>query len=357
MYIYLNKDWPNFFWNNDLIIPLLTNARKAQGILLGKISNLGFDVKLNSSLESLSAELVDSNLIEGEVVDFQTVRSSIAKKIGINIESSKKPTKNINDLVNIIYDATENYSQELTIKRLFTWHKYLNLDIENSGNWRNDSKGPMQVISGLVGNEKIHFQAPEAKLIDHEMRLFLDYANNSNAEALIKAAIIHLWFVTIHPFDDGNGRLARLLTEMYLTRSDYSKQRFYNLSSEILKDRKNYYNVLELTQNGDLDITIWLEWFLKSLERAIDNSINKIDKTLEISYFWTKNQNIDFNFRQKKIINLLLQNFEGNLTSSKWAKLNKCSQDTALRDIDDLIIKKILIKSSELGRNTNYKLV
>jgi Fic family protein len=271
--------------------------------------------------------------------------------------------RNVDGIVDLMIDATKNFDQELNKERLFSWHASLFPTGQSglykiiTGKWRNDSTGPMQVVSGALGKEKVHFQAPPATQIENEMRIFLDWFNlEQNTDLVLKAAIAHLWFVTIHPFEDGNGRVSRALSDMQLARSDEQSYRFYSMSAQIRKERNSYYDILEKTQKGDLDITDWVEWFLKCLLNAIENSDKLLQKIIYKHTFWMRNSGVTINERQRKILNLLMDDFEGVLNTAKWAKIAKCSQDTALRDIQDLIEKEILVKSIEGGRSTNYEI-
>lgn len=364
MYIYQKTDWPAFTWNSDAILPVLSIVRNKQGRLLGKIGSLGFDLRNQANLEILTTEVLKSTEIEGEILDKEQVRSSVARRLGLEINDSKYSDRNVDGMVDLMIDATSNFEQLLTEERLFSWHSALfpsgksGLRRIATGNWRNDSKGPMQVVSGILGREKVHFQAPEAIRLGHEVRLFLDWFNfENNTDQLIKAAIAHLWFVTIHPFEDGNGRISRAVSEMLLARSDEQSQRFYSMSSQIRKERSSYYQMLETTQKGTLDVTEWIDWFLKCLFRAIESSDHLLEKIIYKHTFWVTHANTDLNDRQRKMINLLLDNFEGVLNTTKWSRITKCSPDTALRDIQELIILGILAKSRQGGRSTSYEMI
>lgn len=361
-YIYQNTDWHSFRWCGDKIQNLLLEIKKSQGYLLGKMDSLGFDVKNNALLQILTENIIKSSEIEGQILDKHLVRSSIAKRLGIDIGGETPVSRDIEGVVEMMLDATQNYSAEMTKDRLIGWHAalfptgYSGMYKINVGNYRTDELGPMQVISGYEGKEKIHYEAPPASILENEMDEFLNYINTNNEyDSLIKAGIVHLWFVILHPFDDGNGRIARALTDMILARSDDSKFRFYSMSSQIQKNRKSYYEVLEKTQKGSMDITNWLLWFLENLLIAIQSSGEITDKVLQKAEFWQKNSNLVFNERQIKVLNRFMDNFEGNLTTTKWAKMCNCSQDTASLDINDLIAKKIMKKVGK-GRATHYLL-
>ena len=361
-YIYQNTDWHNFRWCGEKIQNLLLEIKKSQGYLLGKMDSLGFDVKNNALLQVLTENIIKSSEIEGQILDKHLVRSSIARRLGIDIGGETPVSRDIEGVVEMMLDATQNYSSNMTKERLVGWHAalfptgYSGMYKINVGNYRTDELGPMQVISGYEGKEKIHYEAPKAGLIEGEMNELINYINTEKeTDFLIQAGIVHLWFVILHPFDDGNGRIARALTDMILARSDDSKFRFYSMSSQIQKNRKSYYEVLEKTQKGSMDITNWLLWFLENLLIAIQSSGEITDKVLQKAEFWQKNSNLVFNERQIKVLNRFMDNFEGNLTTTKWAKMCNCSQDTATLDINDLIDKKILKKTGK-GRATHYLL-
>ena len=361
-YIYQNTDWHNFRWCGEKIQNLLLEIKKSQGYLLGKMDSLGFDVKNNALLQVLTENIIKSSEIEGQILDKHLVRSSIARRLGIDIGGETPVSRDIEGVVEMMLDATQNYSSNMTKERLVGWHAalfptgYSGMYKINVGNYRTDELGPMQVISGYEGKEKIHYEAPKAGLIEGEMNELINYINTEKeTDFLIQAGIVHLWFVILHPFDDGNGRIARALTDMILARSDDSKFRFYSMSSQIQKNRKSYYEVLEKTQKGSMDITNWLLWFLENLLIAIQSSGEITDKVLQKAEFWQKNSNLVFNERQIKVLNRFMDNFEGNLTTTKWAKMCNCSQDTASLDINDLIAKKIMKKVGK-GRATHYLL-
>ena len=363
-YIHQNKAWPKFSWDVEAFVSLLSEVRNKQGILTGTMNAIGFDLQNEAYLETLSQDIIKSSEIEGEILNTQQVRSSIARKLGINIGGLVDSERNVEGIVEMMIDATKNWESELNDDRLFGWHAALfpagrsGMHKIITGNWRNDSNGPMQVVSGPMGKETVHFEAPSPTRIENEMQQFLSWINKTNRnDPLINAAIAHLWFITIHPFEDGNGRMARAITDMMLCRSENRSQRFYSLSSQIEEQKKEYYNILESSQKGSLDITEWLIWFLKCLRKALESSSKIVQKILAKHKFWNEHKTITLNERQIKIIELLFGNFIGNLTTTKWAKINKCSQDTALRDIQDLIEKKVLVKSNSGGRSTNYTLV
>lgn len=362
-FIYQRVDWPKFHWNNEKIIDLLSEARNLQGRLIGKMESLGFDLRNEALLDTLTLDVLKSSEIEGEFLNTDQVRSSIARKLGMEIAGSVESDRNIDGVVEMMLDATQNCFDPLSSERLFDWHAAL-FPTGRSGmykiivaDWRNDSTGPMQVVSGALGKEKVHFQAPDSALVEKEMKHFLEWFNaNNKTDLVLKAAIAHLWFVTIHPFEDGNGRITRALTDMLLAQSDKSNQRFYSLSAQIRIERKQYYEILEKNQKGNLDITEWIVWFLKCLINALKATDSQLVSVLFKGEFWTKHSKTLINQRQKKILNMLLDGFDGKLTSSKWAKIAKCSKDTAIRDINDLKDKGILQKELAGGRSTNYEI-
>ena len=363
-YIYQNKNWPNFTWKIEALIGLLGEARTLQGRLIGKMESLGFELRNEALLDTLTLDVIKSSEIEGEFLNAEQVRSSIAKKLGMELAGSVEADRNVEGVVEMMIDATENCTEKLSAKRLFNWHAALfptgrsGMYKITVGNWRKDNAGPMQVVSGPMGKEKVHFQAPESDMVKEEMTVFLKWFNKSDpTDSIIKAAVAHLWFLTIHPFDDGNGRIARALTDMLLARSDGSNQRFYSMSSQIRLERKQYYTILEKTQKGSLNITEWIEWFLGCLIRSLKSADVLLAEVLFKSEFWSKNSKIILNERQHLMLNKLMDRFQGKLTSSKWAKITKCSKDTAIRDINDLIGKGLLKKESSGGRSTNYEIV
>ena len=363
IYIWQQTEWPNFTWDDTKLSYKLGKVRGLQGKLVGKMSALGFDLKNSAMLDTLTADITKSSEIEGEILNSDQVRSSVARHLGIETEGLPEADRYVDGVVQLMMDATQNYMNPLTDERLFNWHAAL-FPTGRSGiykitvaDWRQGVE-PMQVISGPMGKEKVHYQAPDSDNIPFQMKLFLEWANdNQKIDPVLKAAIAHLWFVTIHPFDDGNGRIARTIMDLFLARADEMQHRFYSMSTEIRKQRKGYYEILEKTQKGGLDITGWLEWFLDCLEAALINTEKSISTVLQKAAFWDKYRLVPMNERQIKMVNLLWDGLEGKLTSSKWGKITKCSADTALRDIQDLITKGVLRKTDEGGRSTNYELV
>lgn len=364
MYIYQRLGWPRFTWDHSKITPLLTNARHNQGRMLGKMEALGFDLREEASLQTLTQDVVKTSEIEGEVLDVDQVRSSIARRLGMEIVGLIASDRHVDGVVEMMLDATQRCNAPLSDDRLFGWHNSLFPTGRSGmhkivvGNWRNNSKAdPMQVVSGAMGREIVHFQAPDSEIIAQEMVGFIEWFNsNNNIDPVLKAGIAHLWFVTLHPFDDGNGRIARAIADMQLTLADHTAQRFYSMSAQIRLERKRYYDVLEQTQKGTLDITEWLSWFLECYERALSNTDETIGKVLRKAKFWESPQLLSINERQRLMLNKLLEGFEGKLTSSKWAKIAKCSQDTATRDIQNLVERGVMLKEKGGGRSTSYLL-
>ncbi len=362
-YIHQKHNWPNFIWISDEFVNLLSEVRNLQGRLIGKMESLGFELRDEALLETLTLDVLKSAEIEGELLNPEQVRSSIAQRLGMEFAGTISSDRNVDGMVDMMIDATRNCFNPLTKERLFDWHAAL-FPMSRSGifkitvaDWRKDLSGKMQVVSGPAGREKVHFQAPDADLVEIEMNRFLPWFNEENKiDLVIKAAIAHLWFVTIHPFQDGNGRITRALTDMLLAQSDKSTQRFYSMSAQIRIERKEYYDILEKTQKGDLDITQWIKWFLSCLIHTLNATEKILTRVLVKADFWNKHSNNIINERQKKVLNKLLDEFEGKLTSMKWAKIAKCSKDTAIRDINDLINKGILQKETAGGRSTNYEL-
>jgi Fic family protein len=327
------------------------------------MEGLGFQLRTEAVLDTLTEDVLKSSEIEGEKLDRDQVRSSIARRLGIDIGGLTPADRNVEGVVEMMLDATQHYGQPLTAQRLFDWHAALfptgrsGMSRINVGAWRDDKRGPMQVVSGPIGKERVHYEAPVAGRLRGEMKKFLDwFEKERSTDLVLKAGVAHLWFVTIHPFDDGNGRIARAIADLALARSERSSQRFYSMSAQIQQERKSYYEILEATQKGELDVTRWLEWFLVCLGRAFDRAETILAAVLTKVRFWDRFAATELNERQRSMINRLLNGFEGKLTSSKWAKLEKCSQDTALRDIEDLIRKGVLAKDSSGGRSTSYSL-
>jgi Fic family protein len=362
-YIHQAAAWPRFRLDAAKLAPRLAAVRHRQGRLIGRMEGLGFQLRTEAVLQSLTEEVVRSSEIEGEILDREQVRSSLARRLGIDIGGLTPAERDVEGVVEMMLDATQGYSAPLTPERLFAWHAALfptgrsGMTRITVGQWRTDRSGPMQVVSGPIGRERVHYQAPEASRLGREVKQFLGGFNrNDGVDLVLKAGIAHFWFVTIHPFDDGNGRIARAIADMTLARSEKSAQRFYSMSAQIRKERNAYYKILETTQKGDLDITPWLEWFLDCLNRAFDGAETTLAAVLHKARFWERQAGTPLNDRQRRILNQLLNGFEGKLTSSKWAKLARCSQDTALRDIEDLVRKGILAKDAAGGRSTSYSM-
>jgi Fic family protein len=363
MYIHQLKDWPSFTWNTEAIHVRLGEVRHRQGRILGLMSSAGFKMQENAVLDTLTLDVTKSSEIEGVKLNTDQVRSSIARRLGIELAGAVPTDRNVDGVVEMMLDATQEYTNDLTADRLYDWHAAL-FPTGRSGMhkitvaaWRTPETGPMQVVSGATGKEKIHFEAPKAELLSKEMSSFLNWFNaESTTDAVLKAAIAHLWFVTIHPFDDGNGRITRAVTDMQLARADGTPQRFYSMSAQILKEKATYYEMLERIQKSDLDITRWLSWFLDCLFNAMDYTEETLKAVVNRTQFWKKNREVSLNSRQQYMVSKLLDEFHGKLTSTKWSKMTKSSPDTALRDIQDLIEKGILEKETGGGRNTAYSL-
>ncbi|CAN5358161.1 Fic family protein [soil metagenome] len=362
MYIYENPSWPNFTWDKEILIKPLSIVSHRQGRLIGRMEGLGFNLQSEAMLQSMTLEILKSNEIEGEILDRDQVRSSIARRLGMDIAGLVTADRNIDGVVEVMLDATQKFQEPLTEDRIFGWHSALFPTGRSgmykivAGRWRdNTPEDPMQVVSGPMGKEKVHFKAPDSKVLPEEMSAFLKWFNSGiDINPIIKAAIAHLWFVTIHPFDDGNGRIARTIADMQLARADGIPKRFYSMSAQIRIERKQYYDILEKTQGGATDITRWLDWFLSCLDRALIASEEGLSNVVYKAKFWDKIKNENLNDRQRIMINKMIDGFEGKLTSSKWARICKCSQDSALRDIQDLMAKGILEKEISGGRSTNY---
>lgn len=363
-YIHELDDWPKFQWQDKVLAASLAEARHRQGRLIGRMEALGFQPRKESTLYMLTEDVLKSSEIEGEHLDRDQVRSSIARRLGMDIAGIVPADRNVEGVVEMMLDATQNYGRTLTEERLFGWHAALFPTARSGmrkitvGNWRDDGADPMQVVSGPIGRENVHYQAPEARRVPDEMRSFLRwFESGKSIDPVLAAGMAHLWLVTIHPFDDGNGRIARAITDLALARSENSSQRFYSMSSRIRSERNRYYDVLEATQKGSLDITAWLQWFLACLDGAFDLAEEALSTVLAKARFWERINDKPVNERQRRVLNRLLDEFEGKLTSTKWAKIAKCSQDTASRDIDDLVHKGILVRGPAGGRSTSYDLV
>jgi Fic family protein len=362
-YIWERADWPRFTYDLASLTPMLVQVSRMQGLLFGRLANVGLALQTEASLVTLTDDVVKTSEIEGEHLNADSVRSSIARRLGVDIGALAPADRQIDGVVDMVLDATANFVEPLSAQRLFGWHANLfptgysgSARIE-VGQWRTDSTGPMQVVSSPIGRQRVHFEAPPAHRLDVEISRFLDWSNATSTDApLIRAGLAHLWFVTIHPFDDGNGRIARALGDLFLARSDDNKQRFYSLSAQIQRQRSTYYDALERTQRGTLDVTSWLAWFLTALHDAIQYAHKSLETVLRKAEFWQRWAANSLNDRHVQVLNRLLDGFEGNLTTSKWAALAKCSTDTALRDITGLIALGALRKSTAGGRSTSYEL-
>ena len=363
IYIHQQPDWPRLRWREEGLVDQLASVRHRQGRLLGRMESLGFELRQEALLSTLTEDVVTTSEIEGEMLDAAQVRSWVARRLGMDIAGLSHADRNVEGIVELMLDATERYSEPLTEERLLGWHAALfptgrsGLRRIIVGNWRDDSTGPMQVVSGPIGRERVHFEAPAAATIGAEMGVFLDWFNaRAETDEVLRAALAHLWFVTIHPFDDGNGRIARAIGDMALARSEGSPQRFYSMSSQIRRERTAYYRVLERTQRGTTDVSDWMDWFLACLGRAIDGAETTLAAVLRKARFWERHAVLAINDRQRLVVNRLLDGLEGKLTTSRWARMTRCSQDTALRDITDLMERGVLARSAEGGRSTRYSL-
>ena len=362
-YIHEKPSWPDFTWDSELLSPKLAALRYKQGELLGQMKALGFELRSEASLNTLTEDVVKSSAIEGENLNPTEVRSSIARRLGIKTGGLVPSARNVDGVVEMMLDATQKYDQTLTDERLFSWHGALfptgrsGLRIIMVGAYRTPEVDPMEVVSGPIGKEKVHFVAPGGIRIEEEMKHFLNWFNgNLSIDPVLKAGLAHFWFVTIHPFEDGNGRIARAIADMSLAHADASKERFYSMSSQIEHEKNLYYDRLELSQRGDLDITEWMVWFLECLDRAIDSANETLASVIYKAKLWEMANKQSINERQQLIINKMLDNFKGYMNTSKYAKIAKCSTDTALRDIQDLVSRNILIKNQGGGRSTSYRL-
>jgi Fic family protein len=364
LYIWQAPDWPNWRYDLGVLAQPLAQASRAQGLLLGRLADVGSRLRDEASLAALTDDVIKTSEIEGEHLSVASVRSYIARRLGVDIGSLAPADRHVEGVVDMVFAATVNSAQPLTMERLFGWHAalfptgYSGLAKITTGGWRDDAHGPMQVVSGPLGRQKVHYEAPAADRLPAELRRFLEWVNTPNARepALIRAGLGHLWFVTLHPFDDGNGRIARAIGDLLLARADGSPQRFYSLSAQIQRERKTYYDILERTQKSTLDVTEWLLWFLRMLDEAVLHAHHTLDAVLGKARFWQRVSGASLNARQVKVLNRLLDGFEGNLTNSKWAALAKCSPDTALRDINELVELGVLQRSGAGGRSTSYEL-
>ncbi|WP_084517771.1 Fic family protein [Desulfatiglans anilini] len=363
-YIHERPEWPKFQWDTGVLADRLAAVRHRQGRLIGRMEILGFSLRDEAVLETLTRDVLTSSEIEGEMLDPAQVRSSIARRLGMDIAGLVPADRDVEGVVEMMLDATQKFDEPLTVERLFAWHASLFPTGRSGmtrilvGAWRDDSAGPMQVVSGPFGREQVHYQAPDAARLDRETKLFLEWFNaEQKIDPVLKSGIAHLWFVSIHPFDDGNGRIARAIADMALARSEGSSKRFYSLSAQIRQERGIYYKDLERVQKGDLDITEWLRWYLDCLDRAIEGAEVILANVLKKARFWECHAEVTFNDRQKDILMHLLAGLKGKLTTSKYAKIESCSQDTALRDIKELLRLSILQKDTGGGRSTSYSLV
>ncbi len=362
-YIWQSPHWPGWKYDLSALAEPLASVSRTQGMLLGRLADIGMALRDEACLFALTEDVIQTSAIEGETLQAASVRSSVARRLGVDIGALAPADRHVDGVVDMVLDATNNAAAPLTIERLLGWHAalfptgYSGLSRIHVGRWRDDSMGPMQVVSGSIGREKVHFEAPPADRLPAETNVFLAWLNDARANDphLLRAGLGHLWFVTLHPFDDGNGRIARAIGDLLLARADGSTQRFYSLSAQIQRERNAYYDVLERTQKGDMDVTRWLQWFLATLLKAVEQAHGALDQVLSKAKFWQQASTIPMNERQIKVLNRLLDGYEGKLTTSKWAALAKCSNDTALRDITELLQQGVLHKSTAGGRSTSYE--
>ncbi|MDD2608591.1 MAG: Fic family protein [Giesbergeria sp.] len=363
-YIWQAPDWPHWRYDLAALVEPLAQVSRAQGLLLGRLADVGLGLRDQASLATWTDDVLNTSKIEGEHLDVASVRSSIARRLGVDIGSLAPVDRHVEGVVEMVLDATANSAAPLSAQRLFGWHAalfptgYSGLSQISIGSWRDDANGPMQVVSGPIGRQTIHFEAPPAQRLPEEMARFLAWINTPTPteSSLVRAGLGHLWFVTLHPFDDGNGRIARAIGDLLLARADGSPQRFYSLSAQIQRERKAYYEMLERTQKGSLEVTDWLQWFLHMLAQALRLAHHTLDAVLHKAQFWQRLSGLSLNPRQIKVLNRLLDGFEGKLTSRKWAALGKCSTDTALRDITELVALGVLHRSDAGGRSSSYGL-
>ncbi len=362
-YIWQTNDWPNWRFDLAALAGPMAEVSRAQGLLIGRLVDVGMALRDQASLAALTEDVVKTSEIEGEQLDVESVRSSIARRLGVDIGALASADRHVEGVVEMVLDATANCHAPVSRERLLGWHAalfptgYSGLSRIKVGGWRDDASGTMQVVSGPIGRQRVHFEAPPAVRLEVEISRFLDWVNSaSNEPPLLKAGLGHLWFVTVHPFDDGNGRIARAIGDLLLARADGSPRRFYSMSAQIQRERKAYYDILERTQKRSMDVTEWLAWFLDALHRAVDQAQHTLDAVLNKARFWRRWAEMPLNERQVKLLNRLLDGFEGKLTSSKWATIARCSPDTALRDINDLLMRRVLRKTEAGGRSTSYEL-
>lgn len=363
LYIWQSPDWPRWRYDVASLTAPLAEVARAQGLLAGRLADVGMALQDQASLDALTQDVLKTSEIEGERLDVGSVRSSVARRLGLDIGALAPIDRHVEGVVEMVLDATARYDAQVTVARLLGWHAALfptgfsGMSRVRVGDWRDDAQGAMQVVSGPVGRQRVHFRAPPAERLDGEMKTFLAWLENDATDPpLLKAGLGHLWFVTLHPFDDGNGRIARAVGDLLLARAEKSPQRFYSLSAQIQRERNEYYDILERTQKGDLDVTEWLGWFLAALHRAVQHAHGQVDEVLARAQFWRRWAGVSFNARQHKVLTRLLTGFEGKLTSSKWAALAKCSPDTALRDLAEMVALGVLRRSQAGGRSTSYEL-
>lgn len=362
-YIWQALDWPTWRYDLSALAGGMAKVGLAQGHLLGRLADVGFGLRGQAAVAALTEDVIKTSEIEGERLNVESVRSSVARRLGVDIGALAPIDRHVDGMVEMVVDGTANCVAAVTRERVFGWHAglfptgYSGINKITVGAWRDDANGPMQVVSGPIQRRRLHFEAPPAERLEAETSRFFEWINCETGEPLLlKAGLAHLWFVTLHPFDDGNGRIARAVGDLLLARADGSPQRFYSLSAQIQRERSAYYDILERTQKGSMDVTQWLVWFLDTLDRAVGAAQHTLDAVLAKARFWQRFAGTPLNARQVKLLNRLLDGFDGKLTTSKWAAVAKCSQDTALRDIGDLLARGVLRKSASGGRSTSYEI-
>lgn len=363
IFIYQQNNWPKFYWDESTVLKSLSEVRHLQGLITGKMTTLGLVLGDNAALQTMTVDVLKTSEIEGDLLLPEEVRSSVARRLGMDIAGLIPSDRHVDGVVDMLIDATQNNHKPLTTKRIFRWYEGIfpnglsGYEKIRTGQWRDGEKGPMMVLSGAIGKEKVHFIAPEARHLNREIKRFLSwFSKDTSTDTVLRAAIAHLWFVTLHPFDEGNGRIARAISDMLLAQSDGCNRRFYSMSAQIRIDRKQYFAILEKTQKGSLDITAWMLWFLSCLKQSLSLTEKNLAGILKRHAFWIDFAYKNFNPRQVRMLNKVFDGFNGKLTSSKWAKMTRCSNDTGLRDIQDLLDKGALVREPGGGRSTSYRL-
>lgn len=361
-YTHLHPDWPKYRWDASALAVALADIHQRRGALSIAMATLGLEARQQEVLQVLVQDVTRSSEIEGEHLDQGQVRSSVARRLGMDRAGLPEPSRDVEGVVEMMLDATQKFNEPLTEQRLFAWHASLFPTSRSgmakiiTGAYRDDARGPMQVVSGPIGQERVHFEAPAANRLPVEMAQFVRWFEEEAIDPIVKAALAHLWFVTIHPFEDGNGRIGRAVMDMALARADGSSQRFYSMTAQLHKERKAHYAQLEQASRKSLDVTPWISWFVKRLSDALTEAEGVVRLVRRKQEFWDRHRDSGLNERQTKIVNMLLDGFTGKLQTAKYAKINKCSTDTAFRDLTDMVAKGILVKAEAGGRSTNYDL-